>query len=111
MLFKDKTNFYEDYSKIGKNCVSCGQYSHQLKDCSRVHFIPDKYMILRKNEQNQFSERQKHIRKGVSLYKALKDYQELNKMAIAAYLGQANENDSIFDDLSSIFNQNEESRR
>ena len=45
-MIKDKVNLLDEYDKLKMKCYICHQEGHYAKYCFRVHYVPDRDMIL-----------------------------------------------------------------
>ena len=63
MVIKEKLMLSRDYSFINKNCYSCRQFNHTVKECPKLHFVPNIEKIIKKYTYPLFNERSSFIRR------------------------------------------------
>ena len=47
-MIKDKLLLSNDYSSINKKCFSCGQFTHIIEECPKLHYVPNVERIIKK---------------------------------------------------------------
>lgn len=63
MVIKEKLMLSRDYSFINKNCYSCRQFNHTVKECPKLHFVPNIEKIIKEYTYPIFNERSSFLRR------------------------------------------------
>lgn len=106
MMIKDKLLFSQDYSLIKQKCFSCGECNHSLKECPKIHFVPNIERIIKKAEYPIFNERAFHIRRKNKMHPChfYKNNKEISTKLITNLKSQT----SIYSEIESETNINDD---
>ena len=48
-LIKDKLTLYDDYKELQLECTFCFERTHFIKNCPKLHYIPDHERVIKKH--------------------------------------------------------------